>query len=113
MTAQKSLQVTTVRPKRYFFLIQNLFAFSFLGGRVTLVTMKSAVIFFCVLALVSVANSVKHKTGKGICDMCKISEHGICKIFDPCILYFSPLGHGGRKSVVVIASPVQSELRYP
>ena len=41
----------------------------------TPVTMKSAVIFFCVLAtLVSVANSLKHKTGKGICAMFKISS---------------------------------------
>lgn len=54
----------------------NVFAFSFLGGRVTPVAMKSAVIFFCVLALVSVANGLKHKTGKGICAMLKISsEH--------------------------------------
>lgn len=45
------------------------FSFSFLGGRVTPVAMKSAVIFFCVLALVSVANGLKHKTGKGICAM--------------------------------------------
>ncbi|CAH3194723.1 unnamed protein product [Porites evermanni] len=44
---------------------------------VTPVAMKSAVIFCCVLALVSVANSLKHKTG-----------------------------HGGRKSVVVV-NPVQ------
>lgn len=42
----------------------------------TPVAMKSAVIFFCVLALVSVANGLKHKTGKGICAMFKISsEH--------------------------------------
>lgn len=62
----------------------------------TPVAMKSAVIFFCVLALVSVANGLKHKTGKGICAMFKISsehlfkEHGICKIFDPYISYFFP-----------------------
>ena len=62
----------------------------------TPVAMKSAVIFFCVLALVSVANGLKHKTGKGICAMFKISsehlfkEHGICKIFDPYILHFFP-----------------------
>ena len=57
----------------------------------TPVAMKSAVIFFFVLALVSVANGLKHKTGKGICAMFKISsehfylfkEHSICKIFDP------------------------------
>ena len=42
----------------------------------TPVAMKSAVIFFFVLALVSVANGLKHKTGKGICAMFKISsEH--------------------------------------
>ena len=62
----------------------------------TPVAMKSAVIFFFVLALVSVANSLKHKTGKGICAMFKISsehlfkEYGIYKIFDPYILYFFP-----------------------
>ena len=35
----------------------------------TPVAMKSAVIFFFVLALFSVANGLKHKTGKGICAM--------------------------------------------
>ena len=62
----------------------------------TPVAMKSAVIFFFVLALVSVANCLKHKTGKGICAMFKISsehlfkEYAIYKIFDPYILYFFP-----------------------
>lgn len=82
------------------------------------VAMKSAVIFCCVLALVSVANSLKHKTGKGICVMFKISSEHCSKstVFLRFLIHtfyiFSPLGHGGRKSVVV-ANPVQSELRYP
>lgn len=63
----------------------------------TPVAMKSAVIFFFVLALVSVANGLKHKTGKGICAMFKISsehlfkEHGICKIFLSVHFIFFPL----------------------
>ena len=84
----------------------------------TPVAMKSVVILFCVLALVSVANSLKHKTGKGICAMFKISSQHCSKskVFVRSLIHafyiFSPLGHGGRKSVVVV-NPVQSELRYP
>lgn len=85
----------------------------------TPVAMKSAVIFFCVLAtLVSVANSLKHKTGKGICATFKISSEHRSKstVFARFLIHafyiFSPLGHGGRKSVVVV-NPVQSESRYP
>ena len=84
----------------------------------TPVAMKSGVIFFCVLALVSVANGLKHKTGKGICAMFKISSENCSKstVFVRFLIHafyiFSLLGHGGRKSVVVV-NPVQSELRYP